>query len=57
MQTDFIYCVFVSFEIDTLGGGTAAPLVSADDAATSHHCRLGCVLIITKSAHVLSLLA
>lgn len=56
MQTDFIYCVFVSFEIDTLGG-TAAPLVSADDAATSHGSRLDCVLIITKSAHVLSLLA
>lgn len=56
MQTDFIYCVFVSFEIDTLGG-TAAPLVSADDAATSNRSRVGCVLIITKSAHILSLLA
>lgn len=36
---------------------TAAPLVSDDGAATSHGSRLDCVLIITKSAHLLSLLA
>lgn len=54
-QISFIVFL-LSLEIDTLGG-TAAPLVSADDAATSHSSRLDCVLIITKSAHVLSLLA
>lgn len=39
MGTDFIYCVFVSLEIDTLGGA-AAPPVSAGDAAASHASRL-----------------
>lgn len=57
MQTDFIYCVFVSLEIDTLGSTAVPPFVSATDAAASHRGRLDSVLIITKSARVLSLLA
>lgn len=55
MQTDFIYCVFVSLEIDTLGS-TAVPLVLANDAVTSHGSSLDFVLIITKFACVVSLL-
>lgn len=57
MQADFIYCVFVSLEIDTLGSADVPQFVSANDAATSHGSSLDFVLIITKSARVLSLLA